>query len=90
MNEKIACRTTLRLIQGGLHSEISFGPVRIIAAPENIPPFELNARAYEEDTWLVMSADPKGCEPEVHPIRLMTELIETKPYRKFRENGHSG
>lgn len=79
MNEKIACRTKLRLIQGGLHSEISFGPVRIIAAPENIPPFELNARAYEEDTWLVMSADPKGCEPEVHPIRLMTELMETKP-----------
>ena len=69
----------LRLIDGGLHRETSFGHLRIVAAPENAAPFEVEAIAFEEDTWLVMSADPKICEPQEHPIRLMTDLIETQP-----------
>jgi len=58
---------------------MSFGPVSIVAAPENLPPFDVDAIVFEEDTWLVLSADPKTCEPEEHPIRLMTELIEAQP-----------
>jgi hypothetical protein len=34
---------------------------------------------FEEDTWLVMSAAPTVCEPEIHPIRLMTDAINAKP-----------
>lgn len=69
----------MRLIDGGLHRETSFGHLRIVAAPENVAPFEVDAITFEEDTWLVMSADPKICEPQEHPIRLMTDLIETQP-----------
>ena len=72
-------RPKMRVIQGGLDCQTRCGPIRIVAAPENSPPFEVDARAFEEDTFLIMSADPKVCEPEEHPIRLMTELIECKP-----------
>jgi hypothetical protein len=35
----------------------------------------VEAVAVEEDTWLILSADPKITEPEAHPIRLMTDVI---------------
>lgn len=79
MTEKANPRSNLKMIRGGLQCEMIFGPVRIIAAPENKPPFEVDAVAYEEDTWLIMSADPKVCEPEEHPIRLMTDLMNCRP-----------
>ena len=79
MGKKQTQKTPLRLIDGGLHREASFQNLRIVAAPEKAAPFNVDGIAFEEDTWLVMSADPKVCEPQEHPIRLMTELIETKP-----------
>lgn len=79
MGEMQKRQTPLRLIDGGLHCETSFHHLRIVAAPEKAAPFDVDGIAFEEDTWLVMSADPKVCEPPEHPIRLMTELIETKP-----------
>lgn len=69
----------LKLVRGGLDCSMSFGSLRIVTAPENSPPFYVEAMAFEEDTWLILSADPKFCEPEEHPIRLMTELIEAHP-----------
>ncbi len=79
MLEDTNLRPRLRLIRGGLECSISFGLVRIVAAPKTSPPFDVEALAFEEDTWLIMSADPKICEPEEHPIRLMTEFIEEQP-----------
>jgi hypothetical protein len=58
---------------------MSFGSIRIVAAPERWPPFDIDALAVEEDTWLIMSADPKICQPPEHPIRLMTDLLEAQP-----------
>ncbi len=81
MRKKIKGRTRLRLIPGGLPCEMSFDHVRIVAAPQNSPPFDVEGLAFEEDTWLVMSAEPKASEPQEHPIRLMTSLIEAKPER---------
>jgi hypothetical protein len=72
-------RRKLKIIPGGLHRKISFAPVHITAAPENSAPFKVKALVFEEDTWLVMSANPTICEPEVHPIRLMTDVIEAVP-----------
>ncbi len=71
--------SNFRMIPGGLQSQTVFASISIIAAPEESPPFEVDAIAFEEDTWLVMSADPKIVDPPEHPIRLMTDLIETKP-----------
>lgn len=72
-------KSKLKLLNGRLQCEMWFGTLRIVASPEHSPPFKVDAMAFEEDTWLVMSADPKVCEPEKHPIRLMTDLIEAQP-----------
>jgi len=72
-------RTALRLIQGGLQCRIRFGPIRIVAAPQSPAPFEIDALAVEEDTWLVMSAEPKIAESPQHPVRLMTDLLKAQP-----------
>ncbi len=72
-------KNSLRLIQGGIHQSMSFGPVRIVSAPENAPPFRVQALVFEEDTWLIMSANPESYEPEEHPIRMMTQMIEARP-----------
>lgn len=69
----------LRLIYGGLHCETNLGPIRIVASPEYKPPFKVDAVVAEEDTFLVLSADPVVHEVHEHPIRLMTRLIETRP-----------
>lgn len=67
------------LIRGGLDTVTSLGGISVVAAPREERPFRVDAMVFEEDTWLVMSAEPRACQPEVHPIRLMTELIEAKP-----------
>jgi hypothetical protein len=75
----VAEKNSFQLIQGGLCCAMSFGPVHIVAAPEETPPFAVEALAIEEDTWLIMSAEPEACDPEEHPIRVMTHMIEARP-----------
>ena len=48
--------------------------VRLVEAPEEDPPFSVDAIAVEEDTSLVLSADITVRDPQQHPIRLMTDL----------------
>jgi hypothetical protein len=61
------------------HSEISIGAVRVFVAPEEWPPFIVDAMAAEEDTFLVLSADPEVQETKENPGRLMAELLATPP-----------
>ena len=68
-------RNRLELIPGGLRCETRCGPLRIVAAPQRSRPFDVGALVVEEDTWLIMSAEPVLAEPAEHPIRLMTDLI---------------
>lgn len=72
-------RSRFRLIHGSLQCQTAFASLNVIAAPEESPPFKVDAIAFEEDTWLMMSADPEIAEPPEHPIRLMTDLIEAQP-----------
>ena len=51
----------------------------IVAAPENRPPFKVDAVVVEEDTFLVMSADRRVQDPKEPLIRIMTRVIETQP-----------
>lgn len=69
----------LRVIHGGLHRPLTFQGLYIVAAPEESPPFTVEAMAYEEDTYLVMSADPKHAVEPAHPLRLMAELADLAP-----------
>ena len=80
----MAEKNSFQVIQGGLCCEMSFGPVQIVAASEETPPFAVEAMAIEEDTWLIMSAEPEACDPEEHPIRIMTRLIEARPEKVGR------
>jgi hypothetical protein len=49
-------------------------------APRERPPFPVEAVVVEEDTYLVLSADPRTREPRPeHPIRVMTSLLEVEP-----------
>lgn len=75
----MAEKNSFQLIQGGQYCSMSFGSVEIVAAPEETPPFAVEALAIEEDTWLIMSAEPEACDPEEHPIRVMTRMIEARP-----------
>ncbi len=79
IDRKTDKRPRLRLIQGSYPRKMSFGSVDIVAAPEDRPPFPVNAVAFEEDTLLVLSADPQVREPHEHLVRLMTRVIETRP-----------
>ncbi|MGD8386628.1 MAG: hypothetical protein PVG49_05780 [Desulfobacteraceae bacterium] len=72
-------RSGLRVFSGGQDPTARIGSVSVVVAPEHKPPFPVQARVLEEDTFLVMSARPTVCEPEEDPIRLMTRLIETRP-----------
>ena len=51
----------------------------MVVAPESMSPFPVDAVALEEDTFLVMSADPKVRDPQKSLMRIMTEVIETRP-----------
>jgi len=70
----------LRLIKGGQHCELLMKAVRIVVAPEDRPPFNVDAVAVEEDTFLVMSeAGQELPDTDEHPVRIMTRAIEVRP-----------
>ncbi len=72
-------KSRLSLIQGGRKSNISFGTVRITAAPEDYPPFPVEAVVFEEDTFLVLSADVAKIESNDHPVVILTEAFGMEP-----------
>lgn len=79
IEKKADKRPRLRLIRGSYPRKVSLGSVDIVAAPENRPPFSVDALAFEEDTFLVLSGDREVRDPHEHQVRLMTRVIETQP-----------
>ena len=69
----------LKLIRGGLQQSTAYGSLEIVAAPENAPPFPVQATTREEDTFLIMSPAAENTCAECHPIRLMAELEHFAP-----------
>ena len=69
----------LQLILGNYPFQLSFGVIDIVAAPKDSPPFSIDALAVEEDTFLVLSADPKVRDPHMDLVRIMTNVIKTRP-----------
>lgn len=72
-------KPSLRVLKGGLTSELTWKGIRIAVAPKEAPPFPVEAIAFEEDTFLVMSADPTVRDPKIPLIRIMANLMETRP-----------
>ncbi len=58
---------------------MNHGDIRIVGAPEEAPPFKIDARAVEEDTYLIMGAEPQHVKPADHPLRLIAELSNLTP-----------
>jgi hypothetical protein len=53
--------------------------VRVVVAPAEDFPFEVNAMVFEDDTYFVLGADTEVREPKEHPVRVWTEVHETEP-----------
>src|SRR6185369_4691282 len=60
----------LRLVRGG-RGEIPFGSLRVTLSPPDAP---IAAIVLEEDTWLVLSAEPEMKPPVGGMVRIMTDL----------------
>lgn len=70
-------RPPLRLIRCS-RSPAMIGTVRVdVASPGDAAP--VDALVLEEDTWLILSADPEVTIPHEHPVRLMTRLLDAEP-----------
>lgn len=65
--------------RGQRRTEVWIGSVRLFVAPHEWPPFVADARVEEEDTYLVLSADPEVQETREQPGELMAELLRTNP-----------
>ena len=79
MNSKTDEKPNLQIIPGTYPLEIFFRTLRIVAAPKDRPPFKVGAVAFEEDTFLVMSAEPIIRAPKESLMTVMTRVIETRP-----------
>ena len=79
MPQQLKKITRLRVIDGGLHCKMMFNGLQIVAAPEDAPPFKIDALAVEEDTYLIMSAEPTHAPPAEHPLRFLAELARLEP-----------
>ncbi|MBN1850301.1 MAG: hypothetical protein JW932_17150 [Deltaproteobacteria bacterium] len=71
--------SNLRVITGHYPIHISMGFLDIVASPEKMRPFALDAMVFEEDTFLVLSADKRVRDPQKPLIHVLTEVIELKP-----------
>jgi hypothetical protein len=69
----------LELIRGGYPRKIQMGSLMIVASLEKDPPFEVDAMAVEEDTFLVLSADRRVRHVREPLIKVMTKVINTQP-----------
>lgn len=67
-----------RLIRGG-RATVRTAGVEIVVAPPTTPPFTVDAVVREEDSFLVLSADPVIREPVEHPLRVTHQVHETEP-----------
>lgn len=76
--KKRVIRKNLRVIDGGLRRQLTFGRLQVVLCPQTSPPFAVQAAVVEEDTWLILSAEPKLAPAEEHPIRLMTDLANAE------------
>jgi len=65
----------LSCIRGGKEG-YKFGQVIFYLHPEANPPFQPEAVIREEDSYLVMSAQPEALLPREHPVRVMTDALE--------------
>jgi hypothetical protein len=65
----------LRLIPGGRCNDFWVNTAHLVVSSPDHPPFPRDTLVFEEDTYLVLSAEAVIRYTEEHPIRLMTALF---------------
>ncbi len=65
----------LELIYGGLSTHFSINGVKVSVTPGRSLPTSVDVMVFEEDTNLILTVDEQIRFQEVHPIRLMTEIM---------------
>ena len=81
MTTDAARRAGLRVLPGGRTRRLQVAQRLIAIAPAGRPPFDLDARVFEEDTFRIMSAAPEWAPSVEHPIRIMHDLQGYRPDR---------
>jgi len=81
MDEKEDNGPKLPGVRSSSHSAITIGSVQIFVAPENMAPYPVDAWAAEEDTYLVLSADPEVQATHEDPEKLMGDAFKAKPQK---------
>jgi len=79
MDEKPDNRLKIKRVRGSHHSKMSIGAVQIFVGPENMAPYPVEAWAAEEDTYLVLSADPEVAESKEDLKQVMAQVLTTSP-----------
>ncbi|MBM4331635.1 MAG: hypothetical protein FJ117_10495 [Deltaproteobacteria bacterium] len=79
MDEKLDNGPKIKGVRRGQHSAIVIGSVQVFVGPENMAPYPVEAWAAEEDTYLVLSADPEVQAIEENPEQIMAEVSATHP-----------
>jgi len=79
MDEKPDNRLKTKRVRGSHHSKMSIGAVQIFVGPENMAPYPVEAWAAEEDTYLMLSADPEVVESKEDLKQVMAQVLTTSP-----------
>lgn len=69
----------LRLVSDEYGRVVMFGQIRIVASPDNCPPFSVDAAAFEEDTNLLMSGRAEIQPPRESYGELVTDMAAFEP-----------
>lgn len=77
--EQGSSRPPLRLVRGEKVRVRRFAGLDITSAPAEEPPFSVGALAVEDDSYLVLGADPAFREPVEHVLRVMTAAHAADP-----------
>ena len=68
----------MKLIYGGLAKQIAVKGIQIAICQEEMLPDNVEVMVFEEDTNLILTVDKELYYEEVHPIRLMTDIMKTR------------
>ncbi len=67
------------VLEGGRNKLTTINTVTLAIVQNSLSHLPVDVRVFEEDTHLVLTFDRVIRHTEEHPIRLMTEIMETKP-----------
>lgn len=74
-------RPDLTVLRGGRHAPFRINGIDMIPADQADPPFPVDARAFEEDTYLVLSADQSFRDSGESLGQALLRANNTEPHR---------